>query len=51
MLKLIYGIDVKAEDDRGLIVVEEAVHAASVIANVGSYLGNSLRDFIYRIIF
>ena len=39
MLKLIYGTDVQAEDDRRLVVVEEAVRVVSLVANAGSYLG------------
>ena len=40
ILKLVYDIDVRAEDDLRLQAVEKAVHAISVVGNAGSYLGD-----------
>ena len=45
MLKLIYGVEVQAPDDRNLVAAEEAVHVLSLITNAGSYLGNMSHDY------
>lgn len=40
ILRIIYGVEVKSENDPNLALVEEGVKILSKFANAGSYLGN-----------